>query len=234
MCRLLGLLDCMGQWEQVLQGFAKPFSSFLIFVQVYQKNGQLKRILLVDNFDSFTYNLVHYLESLHCEVHVCYNNSIPSNVLEDFDGIVLSPGPGLPEESGDLMLFIELHMGKIPILGVCLGMQAIAISLGGELYNQKLVKHGLQEEISVQKGVLFTSDDASYQVGLYHSWGVSEAGRYRVTAFSKSGTVMAVENKEEKCFGLQFHPESVMTPLGVEILKNFLTQVGEELTINAV
>lgn len=185
----------------------------------------MKRILLVDNYDSFTYNLVHYLEALDCEVTVCYNDSIPTQVLELFDAVVLSPGPGLPEESGDLLLFIDRFLGQLPMLGVCLGMQALALQLGGEIYNQKMVKHGLQESISVEKSTLFSTREESFEVGLYHSWAVREDDNYEVTAKSLSGVIMAIENREKRCYGVQFHPESIMTPRGKEVLQNFLKMV---------
>lgn len=223
----------MGRLEPVLQVFAKPFSSFLIFVQVYQKNGQLKRILLVDNFDSFTYNLVHYLESHDCSVDVCYNTAIPTGVANKYDAVVLSPGPGLPEESGDLKVFVAEFLGEIPILGVCLGMQALAVQLGGTLYNQQVVKHGVQESIITKRGVLFSQDDSEFEVGLYHSWAVSKEGDYTITAESKNGTVMALENKSLRCYGVQFHPESILTPKGMEILENFLEEVAVETPISA-
>ncbi len=185
----------------------------------------MKRILLVDNFDSFTYNLVHYLESLDCKVDVCFNNAIPVEIIDVYDAVVLSPGPGLPEESGDLTAFVKKYIGKVPFLGVCLGMQALAVELGGELYNQQVVKHGVQETISTKRGVLFSEDSESIEVGLYHSWAVSFDGDYLVTATSKKGTAMALENKSLRCFGVQFHPESIMTPNGLDILRNFLKSV---------
>ncbi|MCR9174005.1 MAG: aminodeoxychorismate/anthranilate synthase component II [bacterium] len=194
----------------------------------------MKRILLVDNFDSFTYNLVHYFESLDCVVTVCFNNEIPHQVIGEFDAVVLSPGPGLPQESGALSAFVKNTIGKIPILGVCLGMQALALELGGELFNQKVVKHGVQEEITTKKGTLFTSSSTDFKVGLYHSWAVSHEGNYRITAESNNGIVMALENAQLRCYGVQFHPESIMTPRGLEILRNFLQEVGEPRMVNAV
>lgn len=192
----------------------------------------MKRILLVDNFDSFTYNLVHYLESLECQVDVRFNNEIPDGILDNYDAVVLSPGPGLPEESGDLKAFVGDYIGKIPILGVCLGMQALALELGGELFNQDTVKHGVQEVISVKKSVLFSESNDDFKVGLYHSWGVSNDGNYTVTAISKERVAMALENEALKCFGVQFHPESIMTPDGMEVLQNFLKKVSEPAEVS--
>lgn len=175
---------------------------------------------------------MHYFESLECHVTICYNNEIPDKIQENYDAIVLSPGPGLPEESGGLNALLRTYLGKIPILGVCLGGQALAVELGGTLFNQKVVKHGVQELISVEKGVLFSTNDQVYKVGLYHSWAISNDGNYQVTATSKEGIVMALENKELQCFGVQFHPESIMTPGGKEVLRNFLEEVEEVVAAN--
>lgn len=193
----------------------------------------MKRILLVDNYDSFTYNLVHYLESLHCQVTVRFNDDLPEDVVSCFDGVVLSPGPGLPEESGDLMPFIHRYLGEIPMLGVCLGMQGLALALDGALFNQKVVKHGVQEAIEVIQSTLFEANDSAFQVGLYHSWAISE-GNFEITAKTKAGVPMAMENKEKRCFGVQFHPESIMTPKGMLVLEGFLERVEERTVINAV
>jgi len=175
---------------------------------------------------------VHYLESLECQVDVCFNNGIPTQISANYDAIVLSPGPGLPEESNGLNSLIKESLGKVPMLGVCLGMQALGMELGGTLFNQKVVKHGVQESISVKEGVLFSSSDEAYKVGLYHSWAVSREGDYQVTASSKEGIAMALENEERKCFGVQFHPESIMTPGGKEVLRNFLLAVGKGAAVS--
>ena len=169
---------------------------------------------------------MHYLEAVDCNVTVCYNDAIPIEMFESFDAVVLSPGPGLPNESGDLMPFIEQYLGKIPMLGVCLGMQALALELGGKIYNQDVVKHGLQEQISVEESGLFQASETAFEVGLYHSWAVHPSDNYRVIATSKSGIVMAIENVSKRCYGVQFHPESIMTPRGKEVLKNFLETVS--------
>lgn len=181
----------------------------------------MQQILLLDNFDSFTYNLEHYLVGLGSRVHVVRNNVAISNLL-DYDKIVLSPGPGLPNEAGCLMDVLEQADGKVPVLGVCLGMQAIGIHLGGGIYNQEIVKHGVQEEIECKDSVLFSGMPNRMEVGLYHSWAVKEHTNYEVTARSESGILMGIENKDRKLYGVQFHPESVMTPNGMNILKNFL------------
>lgn len=183
---------------------------------------------MVDNYDSFTYNLVHYLEALDCSVTVCFNDAIPENDWLAFDAVVLSPGPGLPEESGGLMPFLQVVLGKKPVLGVCLGMQALAIELGGTLFNQKQVKHGIQEQIIITQSPIFTGLPNKIEVGLYHSWGVTECESYQIIARSKTGIAMAIENKERQCYGVQFHPESIMTPQGMQILQNFLALLPEK------
>lgn len=181
----------------------------------------LKRVLLLDNYDSFTYNLKHYLSGLGIDVVVVRNNEFDHD-LTSFSHIVLSPGPGLPKDAGCMPEIIRQSAGKIPILGVCLGMQAIGEFLGGKLYNLPNVKHGVQEEIQVEKSILFPGMEKAIQVGLYHSWAVDEKGNYRVTARSNSGVVMALESDVQKMFGVQFHPESIMTDYGKEILSNFI------------
>lgn len=182
----------------------------------------MKQVLLLDNYDSFTYNLKHYISSLGFEVKV-YRNNVSEVNLTDFSHVVLSPGPGLPKDAGIMMDLIEELDSKIPILGVCLGMQAIAEYLGGELYNQSIVKHGVSESITVSKSRLFMGVPNQFNVGLYHSWAVKGEGDYVVTGKSSLGTVMSIENQERKLYGVQFHPESVMTEYGQEILGNFLT-----------
>lgn len=186
----------------------------------------MKRILLIDNYDSFTYNLFHYLESLGVEAEVVLNDKMSAVEPDSYDALVLSPGPGLPEEAGDLMKIIESYAGMKPILGVCLGMQALALYSGGELYNQKVVKHGIQEKIHLEKSDLFNGLPPEIEVGLYHSWAVKEGnGNFRITARSSNGTVMALENTNLNWYGVQFHPESVMTPDGKKILMNFVSLI---------
>lgn len=182
----------------------------------------MQRILLLDNFDSFTYNLHHYLDQLNVRVDVFRNDAVlPS--LDLYDKIVLSPGPGLPENAGVMMDLIKIVNGKKPILGVCLGMQAIAVELGGELYNQKQVKHGVDERIICERSVLYNGLAKEIQVGLYHSWAVKKGkGDFRITAISQDDIVMSIENEARKLYGVQYHPESIMTPEGLKILANFL------------
>lgn len=182
----------------------------------------MQKIFLLDNFDSFTFNLVHYLESLDCTVVVQRNNEPLPNLL-DFDKIVLSPGPGLPSEAGCLMELLKTNNGQLPVLGVCLGMQSIAEFLGGKLYNQNVVKHGIQTTIQEWKtNSLMQTDWTGEKVGLYHSWAVDDSGDYEVTSVSEDGVIMSIENKERNLLGVQFHPESILTNRGMEIVKNFV------------
>lgn len=159
---------------------------------------------------------------LGAEVDVIRNDSIDFSKLA-YDGVVLSPGPGLPSGAGQLMALIEQIAEDIPILGVCLGMQAIAEFLGGEIYNQMKVKHGVEEQVLLYESPLFSGLNKEITVGLYHSWAVvPESNNYHVIAESRSGVVMAIQNEQKKMYGVQFHPESVMTPEGKKIIKNFL------------
>ncbi|MCH2230218.1 MAG: aminodeoxychorismate/anthranilate synthase component II [Crocinitomicaceae bacterium] len=181
----------------------------------------MKQILLLDNYDSFTFNLKHYLVGLGVHVDVIRNDKSIADV-EKYNGIILSPGPGLPVDAGQMIGLIDDIAGKIPLLGVCLGMQAIAIHLGGKLFNQNKVKHGVQEKINISGGALFKQIDSTIDVGLYHSWAVQPLGDFDVVANSKEGIVMAIENDSMKMYGVQFHPESVMTLDGMKIVKNFI------------
>lgn len=187
-------------------------------------------ILVVDNYDSFTFNLVHYLERLECKVTTIKNDE-PYPIDIEFQGIVLSPGPGLPSDAGKLMEILKQKAGVTPILGVCLGMQAIGLYLGGKIYNQHHVKHGVSEKIKTRLSTLFTEEGVQ-EVGLYHSWAIDGSGDYIVSAESESNIVMAIERSEEKLFGVQFHPESVLTENGLLILKNFLNFCNQIKTSN--
>ena len=184
------------------------------------------RILLLDNIDSFTFNIFHYLEALDADVTVKDNRSVQVSDLNEIDALVLSPGPGLPSTAGKLMEILDLAIERrIPILGVCLGMQAIAEHFGGSLFNQEEVKHGQQEAIThTGKSKLFNGIPEQFNVGLYHSWGVSEPlpPNLIATAFSESGVMMALEHTTLPIYGVQFHPESILSEFGMEVFKNFL------------
>jgi anthranilate synthase component 2 len=181
------------------------------------------KVLIVDFYDSFTYNLAHYFEKLDCEVSVIRNDELDLSSLKQFDKLVLSPGPGLPKEKENLFELLEQFNGKIPILGICLGMQAIGEFLGGSIKNQSIVKHGLAEKITISNtNYLFQSFSNSINVGLYHSWKVVNITSKNITSISENNVIMSIEFPEKKLYGVQFHPESILTENGLELLRNFL------------
>ena len=185
-------------------------------------------ITLIDNYDSFTYNLVHYLEELEVDLTVMKNDAIDWEVLNTTNAIVLSPGPGLPLESNDLMLVIEkFHLQK-PMLGVCLGMQALAAYFGATLENQQEVKHGLSEKILISyPGVIFKEVNTETPVGLYHSWKINLGldSPFIETSFSENKVLMSMEHKTLPIYGVQFHPESIMTLEGKKMIQNFVKSI---------
>ena len=187
------------------------------------------RILLLDNIDSFTYNIYHYLEALGADVEVIDNQAIDLECLTAFDALVISPGPGLPREAGKLMEVLAKAVSeKIPTLGVCLGMQAIAEYFGGRIFNQQQVKHGQQTQITqTEKSMLFQGVPEQFQVGLYHSWAVDQnlPSKLIATAFSEDGIMMALEHSSLPVYGVQFHPESILSEYGKELFGNFLRQI---------
>lgn len=184
------------------------------------------RILLLDNIDSFTYNIYHYLEALSADVQVVDNTAIEPETLTAFDALVISPGPGLPHEAGKLMEVLSAAVSaKIPTLGVCLGMQAIAEYFGGTIFNQPEVKHGQQATIThTNESLLFKGIPVQFNVGLYHSWAVEEKlpSDLIATAFSQDGIMMALEHTSLPVYGVQFHPESILSEYGKELFGNFL------------
>ena len=185
------------------------------------------RFLLVDNFDSFTYNIVHYLEQCNVTVDVFNNLEVDLSSLADYQAVVLSPGPGLPPQAGKLMEVVGLAFEKnIPILGVCLGMQGLALHTGDALYNQEIVKHGLAEEIRliVKDSLFYTGIPEILEVGLYHSWAVrlEDDSPFTPTAFSENEVLMSMEIPEKKIYAVQFHPESILTPMGLKMIANFV------------
>lgn len=185
------------------------------------------RVLLIDFYDSFTYNLAHYLESMDLELTVCRYDALSVQMLHASDAFILSPGPGLPQEKSGLQTLLTEFIGKKPILGVCLGMQALVEHMGGVLENQSAVKHGVSEKINIRHhNGLFKHLPIQMEVGLYHSWKVVCPPEW-ISATSQSGVPMAIECPELKVYGVQFHPESVMTPMGKEILRNFIQIVRD-------
>lgn len=185
-------------------------------------------VLVLDNYDSFTYNLVQYLEEQSdLPLVVRRNDAIRLEEVEAFDKILLSPGPGLPNESGILCPLIEQYAASKSILGICLGHQAIAEVFGGKLINLERVAHGIHTPVRVlePKEPLFQGLGSSFEGGLYHSWAVDQQTlpeSFKLTAISPEGVVMGISHKTYDLRGLQFHPESVLTPEGRQILKNWL------------
>lgn len=186
----------------------------------------MKNIVVIDNYDSFTYNLVHYLEDLGCNVTVFRNDLLSIDELKSFDKILLSPGPGIPNEAGLLKEIIKTYANKKPILGVCLGQQAIGEVFGGKLVNLNQVFHGVATKINVcvVDEELFKNMPKEIEVGRYHSWVVHKElpDSLEATSFDDNGEVMSLRHKKFNVKGVQFHPESVLTPHGKIILKNWL------------
>jgi anthranilate synthase component 2 len=185
------------------------------------------KILLIDNYDSFTYNLVHAVRKLGFqELEVHRNDKIALADIAPFDKILLSPGPGIPSESGLLMEIIEQYAPQKSILGVCLGMQAIAEVFGGSLINLSRVYHGIASPIRVLKqDILFDKLPAVFEAGRYHSWAVSGKelpACLEITAEDEQGMIMALRHRSLDVRGVQFHPESVLTPCGEQLIHNWL------------
>ncbi len=184
------------------------------------------KVVIIDNYDSFTYNLAHLVKELGAEVTVFRNDQFELSQLEPFSKIILSPGPGIPSEAGLLLDVIKTYAGKKPILGICLGHQAIGEAFGGKLENLSEVFHGVATE-----GTLLGNDEIFYglptriTMGRYHSWVVSREAFpdcLEVTAESDQGQIMALKHKTLNIRGIQFHPESVLTPDGRKMLQNWL------------
>ena len=184
----------------------------------------MNKILILDNYDSFTYNLVHYIEALGHSCEVFRNDKISLEAVNAYDKIVLSPGPGIPEEAGILMSLIGQYAPSKSIFGVCLGLQAIGQVFGAELYNIGKVVHGKQKNTKViEQDVLFDEVDKEFQSGRYHSWAIKNVQPpLVVTAVDDDGVVMAIKHETYNVHAVQFHPESVMTPQGMQIMKNWL------------
>jgi len=203
------------------------------------------KILVFDNYDSFTYNLVHLVEKItHQKVEVYRNDQLPLEKVKDYDKIILSPGPGIPEEAGLLLPLIKEYASSKSILGVCLGHQAIGEAFGGKLLNLSTVYHGVATKIEVvnrQSSVVSGSPNSrltidgsrdlfkglpnEIEVGRYHSWIVSDENlpdELEVTARDENNYIMALKHKKYDVQGVQFHPESVLTPMGEEIMRNWL------------
>ena len=183
------------------------------------------KVIVIDNYDSFTYNLVHYLEELNCRVTVKRNDEVNIEDIQKFDKVVLSPGPGIPSEAGLSKEIILRYFKSKSILGVCLGHQAIAEVFGGELLNLKKVFHGVATDINIVKSdPIFLGLPKTLKVGRYHSWVVKEPvpSDLEVIAIDENGQVMALKHKKYSVWGVQFHPESILTEHGKSLLKNWV------------
>jgi anthranilate synthase component 2 len=186
----------------------------------------MKKILVIDNYDSFTYNLVHYLEDLNCEVTVYRNDEFELDEINHFDKILLSPGPGIPDEAGLLKAVIEKYGPTKSIFGVCLGQQAIGEVYGGTLSNLEKVYHGIATKVTtaVTDEILFQGLDSEFEVGRYHSWVVDATlpDVLEATSYDDNGQVMSLRHRTYDVRGVQFHPESVLTPTGKKMLENWV------------
>ena len=184
------------------------------------------KIVIIDNYDSFTYNLAHLVKSLGPQVTVLRNDCFELSELEAFDKIILSPGPGIPSEAGQLLDVIRTYAGRKPMLGVCLGHQAIGEAFGAKLENLADVYHGVAlDGTQFGKDYIFQGLPDRVTMGRYHSWVVSRENFpscLEITAISDEGRIMALRHREYDIHGIQFHPESVLTPDGDKIIRNWL------------
>jgi anthranilate synthase component II len=188
------------------------------------------KILVFDNYDSFTYNLVHLVEKIiHEPVDVFRNDEIALEKVKEYDKIILSPGPGIPSEAGLLLPLIKEYAATKPILGVCLGHQAIGEAFGGKLINLETVYHGVATNCRINNNAcrLFAGLADNIEVGRYHSWIVAEEGlpaELEITARDDNNYIMGLQHRSFDIQAVQFHPESVLTPDGEKIIRNWLKQ----------
>ena len=187
----------------------------------------MKKIILIDNYDSFTFNLYHYLSSLKVKVDVIRNDQITSNEIlkRKYNKIVISPGPGNPDQSGNCLKIVKSLYKKIPILGVCLGHQIIGQVFGSKIIQAKKLMHGKTSKIISKKLGILRNLPKSFEATRYHSLIIEKKSlskHLEITAESKDGLVMGVQHKKYAVHGVQFHPESIKTKLGIKILKNFI------------
>ena len=196
----------------------------------YEPSTNNMKILVFDNYDSFTYNLVHLVEKItHTKVEVFRNDEIALDKVNDYDKIILSPGPGIPSEAGLLLPLIKRYAATKSILGVCLGHQAIGEAFGGTLTNLSKVYHGVATPIKIESknSKILSGLPEVIKAGRYHSWIISDENfpaELEVTARDDNGYIMALQHKTFDVQGVQFHPESVLTPDGETILQNWLKQ----------
>ena len=188
----------------------------------------MSRIAIIDNYDSFTYNLVHYLEEItNGEVSVFFNDQVTIEELEKFDALVISPGPGIPSEAGITIQIIQHFAGNKPILGICLGHQAIAEAFGGMLRQLDQVLHGVVRLCKVTNAdSIFQNITSDFETGRYHSWVADEKSFpdcLEILATDETNCIMVLKHKEFNIYGMQFHPESIMTPEGKMMLSNWMS-----------
>ena len=192
-------------------------------------------IVMIDNYDSFTYNLVQYIEAMGASVLVARNDVISLSAIDAIGptGIVISPGPGRPESAGVTISVVKEYSGRIPILGVCLGHQAIAAAFGGEVVSAKKLMHGKTSTITSDGKALFQGISKPFKAMRYHSLAVSKKNLpecFKISAQSEDGEIMGIRHEKHQTEGIQFHPESIMTPVGKRLLRNFLNITGKENT----
>ena len=184
------------------------------------------KLLIIDNYDSFTFNLKHMCESYVSSVHVVRNDKISINDVSMFDKIIISPGPGLPLDAGVSVDLVKKYHAEKPILGICLGAQAIAVAFGCKLFNLKEVMHGKKTQINILdlKDVVYSNVPKHIFVGRYHSWGINLSSNpdFITTAVDESKIVMSFRHSMHSLYGIQYHPESILTKCGQQILKNWL------------
>ena len=198
------------------------------------------KILILDNYDSFTYNLVQYVKEITgTRPDVVRNDKISLDAVDAYDFIILSPGPGLPHEAGIMIDLIKRYASTKKILGVCLGHQAIAEAFGGELFNLPKVYHGVATNIKITESsdLVFKNCPPEVVVGRYHSWAVVKENlpsELRITAVDEHGVIMALSHKTFDIKGVQFHPESIMTAYGKQMLQNFIVREINSVKSNAI
>ncbi len=185
-----------------------------------------RKITVIDNYDSFVYNLVRYLEEeLHCEIHVMRNDSIDYEILDQSERILLSPGPGIPSEAGELMNVIQKYVNSKKILGICLGHQAIGEHFQMKLKQSPEIMHGKVSKINLDNNnQLFNGLPSEIEVGRYHSWEFEQSSESQMKVIAKTdkGEIMAIQHETLPIYGMQYHPESILTPTGRKQIQNFL------------
>ena len=185
----------------------------------------MEKIFIVDNYDSFTYNLAHYFHELNCKTIVKRNDEFNINEIKNFNHIVLSPGPGIPDEAGLMKSVIEKYKSTHKILGVCLGHQAIGEVFGASLINLDKVYHGVDTKLNIlTNDLLFEGLPKSFLVGRYHSWIIDKSipDCLEITSVDQKNQIMSIRHKQFNIRGVQFHPESILTPFGKKILSNWI------------